>query len=234
MYIWVILATFIVAIASFNLSVRSDVRQIYVAPQAEALISKLYLQHQAAENYVRYQAKLNGSYRAGEVESSDLSSYLPIGFKIDEDADVDKGHNYTFVYCLNTNTPSLSTKSATCSGDTYRPYIITYGCIPQRWKSLSDGRPRTELISAMYNVFGYGGHLGYTTQIEPVVSERNKLGSTMGLNVRDVKWEAIPQYIVSGNEGEHSFYSICGDDKACDYCLAYMSVLPARILQDGD
>ena len=170
MYIWVILATFIVAIASFNLSVRSDIRQIYVAPQAEATISKLALQHEAAEDYVRYQAKSNGAYTAGEVDPASLSSYLPEGFTIDEGAAIDEAHNYSFVYCLDTGTPNLSTKSSTCSGDSYRPYVITYGCIPQRWKSLSDGRPRTELISAMYNVFGFGGHIGYT--IRP--SERRK------------------------------------------------------------
>ena len=234
MYIWVILATFIVAIASFNLSVRSDIRQIYVAPQAEATISKLALQHEAAEDYVRYQAKSNGAYTAGEVDPASLSSYLPEGFTIDEGAAIDEGHNYSFVYCLDTGTPNLSTKSSTCSGDSYRPYVITYGCIPQRWKSLSDGRPRTELISAMYNVFGFGGHIGYTIPLEATVSEQNIFGSSMGINVRDVKWEAIPQYIISGNEGEHSFYNVCGDNKACDYCLAYISVLPAKIASSSD
>ena len=47
MYIWVILATFVVALFSYNLSVRSDSRDLYVTPQAQAVISKLLIQHEA-------------------------------------------------------------------------------------------------------------------------------------------------------------------------------------------
>ena len=52
MYLWVILATFIVALASFNLSVRPDMRQLYVEPQAEAAVTRIMLQHQGAAKYV--------------------------------------------------------------------------------------------------------------------------------------------------------------------------------------
>lgn len=53
MYIWVLLATFIAILYSFNLPTRSDMREIYVEPQAEAIVSKMLLQHRAAENYAR-------------------------------------------------------------------------------------------------------------------------------------------------------------------------------------
>ena len=44
MYIWVLLATFIAILYSFNLPTRSDMREIYVEPQAEAIVSKMLLQ----------------------------------------------------------------------------------------------------------------------------------------------------------------------------------------------
>lgn len=58
MYIWVILATFVVALFSYNLSVRSDSRDLYVTPQAQAVISKLLIQHEAVTKYTTKQYKL--------------------------------------------------------------------------------------------------------------------------------------------------------------------------------
>lgn len=229
MYIWVVLATFIVALAAFNLSVRSDMRDIYVAPQAEATLTKLYLQQKAAKTFVTNQASQSGTYTPGEIPLDDMKEFLPVGFQADSDDNDDlTKRNFSYLYCVSTDTENLANKADQCSGDEYRPYLITYGCVPQRWKSVKDGKPRNELISAMYNVFGFGGHIGYSVALEPNVSEQNKIGSTMGINVRDVKWDAIPQYIVSGDEGENSFYNVCGDNKACDYCLVYMSVLSSR------
>lgn len=229
MYIWVVLATFIVALASFNLSVRSDMRNIYVAPQAEATLTKIYLQQKAAQTFVTDQAYQSGSYTPGEVSLDDIKDFLPVGFQIDEDNDITK-QNFSYLYCVSTDTENMANKAAQCSGDNYRPYLITYGCIPQRWKNVRDGKPRNDLISAIYNVFGVGGgHIGYTVPLEPVKSEQNKIGTSMGINARDVKWDPIPQYIVSGDEGEHSFYNVCGDNKACDYCLAYISTLPSKL-----
>lgn len=58
MYIWVILATFVVALFSYNLSVRSDSRDLYVTPQAQAVVSKLLIQHEAVTKYTKKQYKL--------------------------------------------------------------------------------------------------------------------------------------------------------------------------------
>jgi len=56
MYIWVVLATFVTALFSYNLSVRPDARDLYLTPQAQVIVSKLLIQHEAAskvfkENY---------------------------------------------------------------------------------------------------------------------------------------------------------------------------------------
>ena len=234
MYIWVVLATFIVSLAAFNLSVRSDMRELYVAPQAEATLTKIYLQQEAARVFAISQAaQQGGMYTHGEVQVSDIQEFLPIGFQLGDDAADLTKQNFSYVYCLSTDTDNLANKAAQCSGDDYQPYLVTYGCIPQRWKNVKDGRPRNELITAMYNMFGSGGHLGYTVALDPTKSEQNVMGSSMGINVRDVKWAAIPQYIISEDDGAHSFYNVCGDNKACDYCLMSMSVLPIRLQEAG-
>lgn len=53
MYIWVLLATFITVLFSFNLSVRPDMKELYVDSQAATVASKLYVQHKAAEEYYK-------------------------------------------------------------------------------------------------------------------------------------------------------------------------------------
>lgn len=233
MYIWVVLATFIVALAAFNLPVFPDMRKIYVEPQAEAVITKLYLQHRAARSYVIDMAQANGAYTIGEISPDDLSDYVPQGFSFSEDYSSQglTERNISFLYCLDKSTPNLADESPQCNGE-YVPYLVTYGCVPERWKNMHNGKPNNDLIGAMYNILGYGGHLGYAQEIEPVKSDKNILGATMGINIRDKMWLSIPQYVISGNAGPSSFYNVCGDAKKCDYCLVYLTILGAKIVQD--
>ena len=53
MYIWVVLATFLAAIASYALAPRSDYREITVEPLAEAHIARIAKRHQFAKTYIR-------------------------------------------------------------------------------------------------------------------------------------------------------------------------------------
>lgn len=78
MYIWVILATFVVALFSYNLSVRSDSRDLYVTPQAQAVISKLLIQHEAVTKYTTKQYKLakngqDGTMYLGTIKKAELN-----------------------------------------------------------------------------------------------------------------------------------------------------------------
>ena len=210
MYIWVVLATFIVALAAFNLPVRPDMRNVYVSPQAEAVITKLYLQHKAA------------------VEVSSIRNFLPLGFELSDDyesLDVTE-RNHSYLYCLDKSSPDLSVESPQCNGD-FVPYLISYGCVPTKWRNVHNGKPNNDLIAAMYNVLGHGGQFGYSQEIEPVQSDKNILGSSMGINIRDKMWLSIPQFIISQDKGENSFYNVCGDGGECDYCLVYMTILGA-------
>lgn len=84
MYIWVILATFVVALFSYNLSVRSDSRDLYVTPQAQAVVSKLLIQHEAVTKYVKTQYDLA---KKGTEETMFLG---PVDLKITVNPDTNK------------------------------------------------------------------------------------------------------------------------------------------------
>ena len=80
MYIWVVLATFIAILYGFNLSVRSDMRQIYVEPQAEAAVTKIVIQHKAAVKYIGDLVSDKKPYNAGEISTNVFEAYLPAGY----------------------------------------------------------------------------------------------------------------------------------------------------------
>ena len=53
MFVWMILATFIVMLLTFNLSPRTDMQYQQETPLAEAAVTKFLVQHDAAVNYVK-------------------------------------------------------------------------------------------------------------------------------------------------------------------------------------
>ena len=93
MYVWVVLAVFIVALHCFNLSVRSDMRSIYVEPQAESSITKIIMQHRAAREYLTYEiANKSNPYPQGEIDLSNLDEFLPTSIVCHDDSDCDHPH----------------------------------------------------------------------------------------------------------------------------------------------
>lgn len=223
MYIWVILATFIAILYGFNLSVRPDMRQIYVEPQAEAAVSKIVLQHQAAEKYVSSLAAQNIAFTKGKIEVQTFEDFMTFGFTPSYDEDGQTPY-VTAMYCLDKNSPQYSQEVVQCDDPNAINFLITYGCVPQRWKSIQGGRPSNDLINAMRTVMGRGSNFGYTQFIE-ADAEKNDFGTEMGINTGNKQWLSIPQYIISqtGNLGDESFARLCGQNGTCEYCMAYMT-----------
>lgn len=245
MYIWVILATFITILYSFNLATRSDMRALYVEPQAEAVVSKIVIQHRGAIKYVHDKSPpINGdsvvSYYPGEVSFGDLRGYLPYGFNSTRsDSDF-----RSVIYCLNKDStalgqpisPSCLTNQASCCGNEKSiNYMVTYGCVPQKWRNIKTGKPNNDLLNAMKNIVGLGTDFGYTDFVD-VADPRNGLGSTMAVRGGETSWVAIPQYIIDNTSigGTNSFAKMCGkgvvdtdgnvvEQRACAYCLIYLT-----------
>lgn len=245
MYIWVVLATFIVALHCFNLSVRSDMRSIYVEPQAESAITKLVLQHRAAREYLTYAiADKSSPYPEGEIDLKKLDDFLPTGFELryevrDENGEVDEDaskavpvtlRNISMVYCLDRNSESsgLDKKAADCRSENASNFLISYGCVPQRWKRIDADRPSNDLLNAIRKVAGAGSSFGYTVDVDldgmsnDEIEQFNPLKTTMRISNMEETWLSIPQYIISGDVGEAGFSKVCGDERACEYCLVYM------------
>lgn len=219
MYIWVVLATFIAILYGFNLSVRSDMRQIYVEPQAEAAVGKIVIQHKAAVKLIGYKVAEKIPYNAGKMEVDTFSGYLPAGY----DAEGQSSYT-TAMYCLDKQDSTLSRAIANCNDSNAINFLVSYGCIPQRWKSIKGGRPSNDLVNAMKTVVGRASNFGYSVEVE-TDEEKNRLGSTMGINNGNNQWLSIPQYIIDndGTLGDESFSSVCGPDGQCTYCMVYMT-----------
>lgn len=101
MYLWIVLATFIVALYSFNLSVRTDLDRAYAETKASVVITKFRALHNGMAGYCNSQAPsktgqdfvtyypgfgINSTTMAGADEDSDsptvenILGYLPVGY----------------------------------------------------------------------------------------------------------------------------------------------------------
>lgn len=233
MYVWVLLATFMAMLYAFNLSTREDMRTLYTVPQAESVVSKVVAQHRAAQKYIQdHMPPDNGntvvSYYPGQITIDNLQYYLPYGFKRDSE--------YTsLIYCLDKNSTNLNAAVAGCSGSGVsccsKPeaitYLVTFGCIPSRWRNLFTGKPDVDLLKAIETVVGIGTDFGYAdASDESRWAATETVKSSMAIRGREVTYTSIPQYIIS-NElsgvGNKSFKSVCVNNKNCPHCLIYMT-----------
>ena len=178
MYLWVIIATFLASLAVFSTSYRPDVKKVVVEPKAEAVIAKMYLQHQAMRNYVATNwRKGPGSVEPGEWKpEGSNASYAPYGF----DADGGVANFTSKIYCLASKENGVATRTysklpvgCTNGSDPYHAvsnccdepdatmFLVTYGDIPSKWRNPVTGKPRAELLDAMKTSRGYIDGLGY-------------------------------------------------------------------------
>ena len=175
MYIWVVLATFLAAIASYYLAPRNDMRELTVVPLAEAEIAKVVTQQKAARSYIGYHKRSAVSSRPtyiigelGEVEENgNLNEYFPHGHRMYD--------NYrTFVYCVSADYSLLYATPKDCFDDnTSVKYLITCGPLPLRWLNLNTEistddnpppppTPTADFMKAMRHSVSANSGLGYT------------------------------------------------------------------------
>ena len=157
-----------------------------------------------------------------------LCDYLPYGF--------DRTEEYTtLIYCLDRDSTNLSAAVAGCGGGGVSccsnpkaiTYLVTFGCIPSRWRNLISGKPDGNLLKAIEHTVGVGTDFGYATQADANLwRPEETVKSTMAIRGREVTYTSIPQYIIS-NElsgvGSKSFSKMCVNNKDCPYCLIYMT-----------
>lgn len=210
MYIWVLLATFITILYSFNPAVREDIRSVKVAPIAEAVISKTVIQQKSAKDY--FQKNLStiksstNSYFP--LDSEDLVDYAPYGFKIDGNG------VQTDIFCLKDDN-ILNTPIA-CNNIDAKRFVISYGAVPNRWVNLSSGMPNNDYKAAIKNVMGFEPTFGYTVPKQGGDIATGTYESEMEIKNNDKVRVFIPQYII----GSEDFAAACAGS---GHCLVYLS-----------
>lgn len=249
MYVWMILATFIVMLAAFNLSPRADLQRQQDMPLAEAAITKFLVQHDAAIKYAKSQLALKhnnptSSYgiTAGDITVCNsanvgtLCPYLPTGFKYEDNL------YFSTIYCLNAKTYKddgtvdkvegvEAVDSSQCNDNGHNAiYVITYGRVPQRWKNVSTNRILPDFYNAMHTRIATGASCGIvvpksaTEDRKNLAGEsRNRLNSDFVIEGIDVQNTSIPPYFLKKDEG---FKSKCLNGNKVNStfpCIIYVS-----------
>lgn len=143
MYLWVIIATFFVAIMVKGFAVRDDYDDFAVVPKAEGVIMNLKVLHDVA---LKYTIDNPSTYVPGCVATSGCpnlinASDLPMGFK-------NPFSFKSYILCLD---PNDTAKVIACDGTTWN-YIATFGKVPQHWQHPVTKAPKKEFNKAVYNV----------------------------------------------------------------------------------
>ena len=171
MYIWVVLATFLAAIASYYLAPRNDMRELTVVPLAEAEIAKVVTQQKAARSYIGYHrssaVSSRPTYIIGELTENELAPYFPYGHGMND--------NYvTLTYCVDENYSQLYQTPNECFSNRKNiKYLITCGPLPLRWLNLNTEistdddpppppTPTADFMTAMRHSVSADSGLGYT------------------------------------------------------------------------
>ena len=233
------------ALYSFNLSYRSDIREIELEPLARSLISKVLIKQQAGGQYIKAHtppyAKITNeegipvsassvTYSPGVLSIEQFTpenggSYLPYGFVDDENV-------ITEIYCID----EAGTSSVPCSEENSKPYLLTYTVLPQKWLSIKTGVPSNDFLNAMKDMVGDDPGFGYPICLKYIEGDsEEKKCDQLGLRSRTGTYKIgydedgnslvsealafeIPKYIA--NNG--TFAETCNNSSNNDMCLAYI------------
>ena len=219
MYLWVLIAIFISALAALGTSLRPDIKDLYMNTQAETEITQIYTLHRATLKYIDKHPEIEG-----KIDPNTISAYLPFGFQ--------PGNFVSMSYCLNsigtdipnecqtqeepepeevdpeetdpnentdeenneTTEPNIVSDGTCCTRDENTHYVITYGTISLKWTNVYTGKPKVELLDAMKNKVGYVDGLGYAVNKaadDPYMGENDRF-DTLGSDMGVVTHGTIP------------------------------------------
>jgi hypothetical protein len=131
-------------------------------------------------------------------------------------------------------------------------YLVTYGCVPSKWRDVRSGKPDGILLGAMKTTTGFTHGMGYAidrSELNTDIYDKNNsmyeedIQTKMGVYGQGGQFYVpIPNYISDTSMGSDSFANVCGSSRkhnedydpdnpqsvtdlysSCDYCLVYMS-----------
>jgi len=234
MYLWVILATFVVAILSYNLSVRPDTDRAFNETKAQTVIAKFKAQHNAFASFIYARrlsltdAQIGGittvkycsgvGYANGEIIGNScngftdpsitkeaVGNYMPIGYKAQTGI-------YSKVFCFKGEaedyTKTCDADGVACCADTdAKVYVVSFQTIPSNWINHTTNTPTTDMQVSMAGTKGYGSTFGFNV--------REDTGQHISGGVIDNEKHLVYRPIYSAILSDPDYTSKCGDNKLC-------------------
>lgn len=159
MYIWILLATIMVALSFYNLSPRSDKENVFSEIKTATIINRFRIENNAVTRLLQcetmmnmhsgtpqwdagnapYKIELTTSGSGGTVTFNDALDFgytspeenLPVGYQPDQNFQI-----YHYVYCLDytAETPGAAVMHPCQYGSTVHPtYVVSFALIPMRY-----------------------------------------------------------------------------------------------------
>ena len=230
MYIWILLATIMVALSFFNLSPRADKESVFTETKAASLVNRFRIEHSAFSRVA--ECKMVNSISQTQTmivfPENEQDAYvwankaLPIGYTPANDL---LTNSYHYIFCLNSElTDSVSPEIAeTCvqsnpntGADVIFRYSISIAKIPERWylkeeiNSEVDAELATRdvlpvLSNAMAKLFVKGSVLGILSCNDD--GECNFKGSNIYEKQKNSNAGRLTRLSFKKGEGEKDFYT---------------------------
>ena len=154
MYIWILLATIMVALSFFNTSPREDKASVFTEIKASTFINRFRAEHTGYFRTLECDILYNSNRYENSiipVQKSDienlgytsLASNLPIGYNEEDSGQV----IYHGIYCFDKDLREEGAALTNCNTTTHR-YLFSYSAIPERWLSKNKYKitiPETEI-----------------------------------------------------------------------------------------
>lgn len=186
MYLWVVLATFLAALAAYVLPLRSDMTNVVDTPVAQSMMIQMVVKHKAGLEYMKrhgwpfacpdgHSYTTNDksceeenmvTYSVGDIDNAS-SGLITFGFVNNTNY-----HNQIQCLCNNGTEAAPVYAAASCNGECVNNGqksqvlrgLLTYGPVPQHWltyDSTGNVIPSGDLTTAMRKHFGSSQMAGY-------------------------------------------------------------------------
>ncbi len=201
MYIWIVLTSFMVALAAFTISPRDD-GQVLKTFQAEGYAGNITTVNAAARSYITPLMSTcsasSCSYASGLINEANYSPAYPPGFQ-----------KYSYVkaqvFCFNIAAPLVS---VACTANTHN-YLVTYATSLGRFEALDGEYPAYAVRKSLAEMTGYSIKAGLVVKkAANTDSDRDALNSTAAVQSMGGIYKYLPMGMMSVNGGPISYGDI--------------------------
>lgn len=187
MYLWIVVVTFLAALAGYVLPLRNDMAKVVDMPAAEALLMQMVVKHRAGLSYMKRQ---EWPYWCPESGCDD--DHKAVNFEVGQLDDID-WQNYaasfladglanssfkSVIKCYKVEGTTYESNGDECNKneDTDKNGLITYGKLSEKWLE-KQGMPSADLLNVMAEKFKFNKNIGYLVKRDSSYYIRNYRGN---------------------------------------------------------